>query len=108
MKTFTTSSGYMFKFFEIGDVCKVIKAEYFKSKFKPGTVVKCITNMETFSREMKIINELTGETDFVSIAQLELVKEAERQTIVPLEADPFDNAETDDVAGQIPITDPEA
>lgn len=75
MKTFTTESGYIFKLFHPGDICSIQSTEGFKvSKFSPGTVVKVMSSPEVFGREVKVLNETTGETDSVCCDFMDLVE----------------------------------
>lgn len=67
MKTFTTTSGYVFKFWEPGEKVVLLIAGKLMPK---GALVEVITNVETFSRDVMVREIVTGKTEQFNVAEL--------------------------------------
>lgn len=75
MHTFTTSNGYIMKFADKGDRCRVIKGLE-RSILHAGCTVKVISNMEVFRRCMIVQCEVTGRTENIDCDLLEVIEES--------------------------------
>lgn len=97
MKTFVTSSGYVFKLYSKGEICKTIC----KCALPKGTLVKVLNFVSELSRNLEVIDVSTNKKYIVNCADLELVSEAFHK-IVPLDADP--TISEPPPAEQVPVT----
>jgi hypothetical protein len=71
MQTFKASNGYVFKLYERGDICKVVT----KCFVPVGTVVQVLSFKSDFSRDLIVLNTVTGKKCVVNCGDLELVSE---------------------------------
>jgi hypothetical protein len=72
MHTFKTSSGYVFKLYDSGDICRVNRRCFLPM----GTLVQVLRFHSEFSRSLDVIDINTGKNCVVNCADLELVSES--------------------------------
>lgn len=72
MKTFRTSSGYVFKVYQRGDICKIARSDY----LPVGALVKVLSMVSELSRDVMVLNLSNNKNVQVNCQDLELVKQS--------------------------------